>query len=563
MSNEPGLDFPRGWEGQRVKRREFLAGAAMLGLGAALSACGSSAGTTAATAQLNKNAVLKFSMSTTIPGLDPQKWWNGAAACGQSVIYESLLTVDPYSQKLLPLLAASLPAVSNSGHRYTFKLRPAAKFTNGAAVTSSDVKFSFERLVIPSFGAEAGSLYQALPITGMSDVVNQKAKTLSGITTPDPQTVVFDFDYPDSAFVYLMGQPMAGVVSQQLANSIGFNKYNWAPVGTGPFTADVVNRESYIVLNRNKAYWNPSVPSYAGVQWRMGIDDSLAMLRIQSGEDDMMYDPVPAGSVAAVLGNPNYVKDGQAVKTPQDNCYWMSLSLKDPVMKDVRVRKAIAMAINKPRVLQAMHALGEVANGGFFSPLSPYYQDGLAYGYDPAQAKSLLAQAGLANGTTIKMWSSNRFPYQAIGQVIQADLAAIGINTQYTPMEYDAFTTFTGNSPAGMLLWAWELAYPSGSYIVDSAFTTAAQKAGCCNYPWFSSPSFDTLTVDAHRSTSASQIVALYRQMDQIVVQQEVLWVPLVYPIRLDFVSARVRNFQAAVGGGEDQPRYFNKYALA
>ena len=565
MSQQLGRRFPTERDGAGLGRREFLAGAAALGLSAALSACGgsSSASSSQAATHLDTNAVLKFSMSTTIPGLDPQKWWNGAAACGQCVIYESLLTIDPYSSKLVPLVATGMPTVTNDGHTYTFKIRPGLKFTNGTPLTSEDVKYSFERLVIPGFGAEAGSLYTPLPITGMSDVVNEKSKTLKGITTPDPQTVVFNFDYPDSAFIYLIGLNMAGVVSKQAAESLGFNKYNWAPVGTGPFTANVVNRESYIILSRNKSYWNPAVPRYAGVQWRMGIDDTLAMLRIQGGEDDMMYDPVPAGSVQTVLGNPTYVHDGQAVKTPQDNCYWMSLSLKDPLLKDVNVRKAIAMAINKPRVLQAMHALGQVADGGFFSPLSPYFQAGLSYPYNPSEAKSLLKQAGVTSGATVKMWSSNRFPYQAIGQVIQADLAEIGINAQYIPMEYDAFTTFTGNSPAGILLWAWELAYPSGSYIVDSAFTSAAMKAGCCNYPWYSTPSFDQLTVEAHRSTSSSQIDTLYREMDRIIVQEEAVWVPLVYPNRLDFVSARVRDFQASVGGGEDQQRFFYKYALS
>jgi ABC-type transport system substrate-binding protein len=129
-------------------------------------------------------------------------------------------------------------------------------------------------------------------------------------------------------------------------------------------------------------------------------------------------------------------------------------------------------------------------------------------------------------------------------------------------MEYDAFTSFTSNSPAGILLWAWELAYPSGSYIVDSAFTTSAEKEGCCDYAWFSSSSFDAMTVQAHRSTSPAEVNTLYREMDKIVVQEEALWVPLVYPIRLDFVSARVRGFQASVGFGEDQQRFFYKYAL-
>ncbi len=226
------------------------------------------------------------------------------------------------------------------------------------------------------------------------------------------------------------------------------------------------------------------------------------------------------------------------------------------------MRQAIAMAVDKPRILQVMNGLGTVAEGGFFSPLSPYYQDGLSLSYNPAKAKSLIAEAGVPAGTTIKMWSSNRFPYENVGQVIQANLSAIGITIDYIPMEYDAFANFTANSPPGIMLWAWELYYPSGSYIVDSAFTTSAEQAGCCNYSWYSSTSFDQLTVEAHRATSASEVVSLYQEMDKIVVSEQVLWVPLVYPQRLDFVGSRVRDFQTAVGAGEDQSRFFYKYAL-
>jgi oligopeptide transport system substrate-binding protein len=548
----------------QLDRRTFLTRAALLGAGGvALAACGTTASGGAGSKQpLDKNAMLNFQMSTTIPGLDPQKWWNGAAGCGQFALFETMLVIDPYTQKLVPQLATGLPTVSNNGHRLTFTLRKGVKFTNGQPLTSADVKYSFERLVIPSFGSQAGSLYTPLAITGMADVLNQKAKTLTGITTPDPQTIVFDFDYPDSAFIYLISFNSAGVVPMSLVEDVGVNRFNWNPIGTGPFTADVVNQQSQILLRRNTRYWQPGVPAYAGVNWQMGIADTLSMIRMEAGQTDMMFDPVPAGNVASVLDNPAYVRDRQAVKTPQDNCYWMSLNLKDPLLKDVRVRQAIAMAVDKARILQVMNGLGHVADGGYFSPLSPYYQDGLAYPHNPAKAKSLIAEAGVPKGASVKMWSSNRFPYENMGQVIQADLASIGISVDYIPMEYNAFTNFTASSPAGIMLWAWELYYPSGSYIVDSAFTTGAEKAGCCNYPWYSSQSFDQLTVEAHRSTNAADVVALYRQMDKIVVSEEALWVPLIYPVRLDFVSSRVRNFQAAVGAGEDQSRFFYKYAL-
>jgi peptide/nickel transport system substrate-binding protein len=549
-----------------LTRRQLLGRGAVLGLGTAglgavLSACGSSSSASSASAQLDKQAVLKFSMSTTIPGLDAQKWWNGAAACGQHAMYESLLTLDPYSNgHLVPLVATGFPKIENNSLRYTFTLRPGIKFSNGMPLTSADYKYSFERLVNPTFGSEIGPLYTSLPIVGMSDVLNQKAKTLSGITTPDPHHIVFEFEVPDSAFIYVNSHYMAGAVPQALVEQMGFGKFNWAPVGTGPFTVDVTNRESSITLNRNKSYWKPGVPQYAGVTWRLGIDDSLGMIRIQDNQDDMMYDPVPSGSVANVL-TPQYTGDHQTVKTPQDNCYWLNLSLRDPVLNNVNVRKAIAMAIDKPRILQAMHGLGTVANGSFFSPLSPYYDDGVAYSYNPSAAKSLLASANLPSGASVKMWSSNRFPYEAVAQVVQADLSAIGLNVNYIPMEYDAFVTLAGTLPAGMMIWAYELLYPHGSYIVDTSFTTAGISGGT-NYSYVKSPTLDKLATQGHRAITKSEIASVYRQIGRIVVRDEVLWVPLVYPQRLDFVSARVRDFQASASYGEDQERFFYKYAL-
>ena len=244
----------------RLDRRAFLARAALLGAGGvAFAACGSSPGSAGTTTgkPLDRKAVLNFAMSTTIPGLDPQKWWNGAAGCGQMAVFESLLTIDPYTEKLVPTLATAMPTVANNGLRYTFKLRKGVKFTNGQPLTSADVKYSFERLVIPSYEAQAGSLYTPLGISGMSEVLNEKAKTLSGVTTPDPETIVFDFDYPDSAFIYLISFPSAAVVPMALFEEVGFDHFNWNPVGTGPFTADVVNEQTQITLKAQQGLLEP------------------------------------------------------------------------------------------------------------------------------------------------------------------------------------------------------------------------------------------------------------------------------------------------------------------
>jgi peptide/nickel transport system substrate-binding protein len=548
--------------GGRTTRRRLL-GAAGVGAGALslnlAAACGGSSAPSSSGA--GATGPLVFGMLTTIPGLDPQRFWNGAAQNGTANIFEGLLTLQPYTSQIQPQLATALPTASRGDTRYTFTLHDGVRFSDGTPLTSADVKFSFERLVLPSVGAEIGSIYQALAITGMSDVVNEHAKTLSGITTPDARTIVFDLDEPDSAFLPALTYPSAGVVSKAAFERMGQAAFNWAPMGSGPYQAKVVNRTQQIVLERNRKYWRPGVPSIEQVTWNMGVDPNLSVLRIERGQQDMMFEETPSGMIDSLRNNPQYTHD--LIVTPQNNCYWISLNSKHPALAKLKVRQAIAMAIDKQHVVQVLRGLARAANGGIFSPLSPYYQPDLGYPYDPNRAKQLLTEAGYPNGFAVDFWGANSYPWLDMGQAIQQNLSAIGINVTFKPMTYDAFVSFTGNSPAGIIEFAWELAYPSGSYIIDSAFTQAAIKAGCCNYATYSSAYFDNLAQEAHRATDPAKVDALYKQMDSIVTRQQAVWVPIVYPSRADFISSRVRGFQGSPDEGEDQWKYFYRYSLA
>jgi oligopeptide transport system substrate-binding protein len=545
------------WEGRTCTRRQFLGTAAAAAGLLALAGCGGSASSSPSPAK--SGGTLVFGMLTTVGGFDPQKWWNGAAYNGVANAFEGLIGIDPYTQEILPVLAQSLPEMSNGGTRYTFKLRSGIKFQNGQPLTADDVKFSFERLVSPSLAAETGSLFTVLPIKGMAALLSGKSKTLSGITTPDSQTVVFDFDTPDSAFVDVITYPSTGIVPKALVEEIGQKKFNWAPIGTGPYRIKVIDQSQQIVLERNRAYWKAGVPSIDRVEWNLGVSPELSVLRIEDGKQDLMFEQIPSGSLSTL--RTQYQK--QVILTKQNNCYWLSLNIKQPDLAKLQVRQAIAQAINKDHLVQVMRGLGTAASGGIFSPESAYYQDGLAYAYDPEKAKALLQKAGYTNGFSVNFWGINQFPYLDLGQAIQQDLAAVGIRVTFKPMTYDAFVGFVGGQPAGMVEFAWELPYPHGSYIMDAAFTSSSVKGGGPAYASWSSPSFDKLTIDAHRATDPAEVVSLYKQMDKIVTRDEALWVPLVYPVRADFISSRLRDYQGSVSLGEDRWEVFYRYKLA
>ena len=517
----------------------FIAGAQAAGRTAPIARAATASGT------------IVLGMQTVPPGMDPQKWWNGAAFQGSINIFDTLLKLDPKTGKVGPGLAA-LPGVSKSGTTYTFKLRSGVKFHDGSPLTSADVKYSFERLLSPALAGEASSLYTVLPITGIAQFLSGKAKNVSGIVASDPLTVVFHFDAPDSGFLPSITYAPASIVPAAVVEKLGQKKFNWAPVGTGPFKVTSVNQQQGVKLVANADYWDPSLPKAGGIDWQFNVDPQLSALRILRGVQDLMYEPVPAGVIEQVRNNPAESK--QLVVTQLDELWWMSLSEKVPQLKNLQVRKAIAMAIDKNKLHRQILGIGLVANGGIFSPLSPYYTPNLSPTYNPTEAKKLLAAAGLSHGFTVNAWCADYFPWTNMAQSVQQDLAAVGIKMNLTQMEYDQFVNLTNGAPAGLVFFNWGLSYPHGSFIIDAAFTEASIKAGCCNYADWTFPGFDQLATEAHRTPSTAKSIALYKQMDAIITQKEVVWVNLIYGARPDLISTRVHGFEPPIGG-TDEPK--------
>ena len=226
------------------------------------------------------------------------------------------------------------------------------------------------------------------------------------------------------------------------------------------------------MLERFADYWNPDVPYLDRVEWTIGVDPELSLLRIQDGEQDMMSEPIPSARSRRSRTTPDLT--AQLFEGPFNNVNYITLSLDHEAMADLRVRQAIAHAVDKERFVRAIKGLGEVATGGLFSPLSPYFQDGLAYPYDPEQAKALLAEAGYADGFEVTFWSGDFTPYKEMAETVTQDLEAIGITMDTKILIREQWLAEIVKNPPGITNNEWELPYPHGSYVMDGAFTQAA-----------------------------------------------------------------------------------------
>jgi ABC-type transport system substrate-binding protein len=542
-----------------LTRRMFVGRALTVGGGlAAVSGLGGALAEAHETATPTPGGTLNVTSSSAVDQLGTALWGGAGWALGYAQ-FNTLVRLTPDGKRIEPELAQKIN-VSKGGRRYSFVLHSGVRFSDGTALTADDVKFTLERAMDPKSGTTGQSLYTPLGITGTAAFTSGKAKEITGIKVIDPQTVQVDLDHPNSALLYTLAMSMAGIVPKAYVTSVGSKAFETKPIGSGPYRLKSYEVGKQIVLEQNPGYWDPATRGYvAAVQWDMNVDPQLAALRILRGELDMMMDPLPTGLLNTVRNNPKQAKQLRIGRV--NNVFFVTNSLKNRYTKNLGVRQAIGHAINRDRVVRALGAVPQAANGGLFSPLSPYYQPGMNFSYNPDKAKSLMASAGYANGFSLINYVQALEPQKTIAQSVQADLAEIGIKLELKILPPTAWVPIVVKNPPAMVTGQWELPYPHGSYVMDSAFTRASLKSGCCNFSNYTSARFERLDREAGATTGPAKLVSLYKQMDRLAVHDEALWLPVIYPGYATVISPRLQGY-VVPGTPAGDAAFFRRYWL-
>jgi peptide/nickel transport system substrate-binding protein len=294
---------------------------------------------------------------------------------------------------------------------YTFKLRRGVRFHDGSDFNAADVKFTFDRAMAPD--STNAQKWIFAPI--------------AGIETPDPATVTITLKQPSGNFLYGLAWGDAVIFAP---DSVVNNKTN--PVGTGPYRFQRWNRGDRIELVRNDAYWG-KVPAISRATFRFIPDAQAQVSAIRSGDVDALSNlaaPEAAdqlksdGKLKVVVGN----TEGETI---------LGINNGKPPFSDVRVRRALAHAIDRKAVIEgAMSGYGTPI-GSHFSPNHPAYVDltGM-YPFDPAKARALLKEAGFPNGfdATLRLPPP---PYaRRSGEIVAAMLGQVGVRVTIEPIEF-------------------------------------------------------------------------------------------------------------------------------
>lgn len=429
--------------------------------------------------------------------------------------------------------------VSDDGLTYNFTLREGVQFSNGSALTASDVQYTFERLLT------AGGVNDDIPleVQGAEALQNGEADTLAGFTVTDDTHFSITLTGANAGFVAELTGPAISVVDKEtMAEVKNFGIDCADTIGTGPYmvTEWVVN--DHYTLEYNPKYWGGE-PSVKKLIVSIIPDASTQNLMYQNGELDI----IDLESLDSAIVDSTYKTTyaGQIVTAPRVGMTYLALNANHEFLSDVNVRRAIQMAVDVDSIVNTIYNGDAIPEKGIIPTGVWGHNENLeGVSFDVEGAKKLLKDSGYSENRItfeLAMDSSASSNTQLVYQVIQRNLAAIGIDAKITSYDESAWLDLRKSGEMDAFIANWTMDYNDPANIMYTFFGSAEKTVlRSLNYA-------DTAVMA--RVAAASGItdddarMAEYQALEQKIVIDDAAWVPLFENTHLFAVSERVDSF--------------------
>lgn len=490
-------------------RRDLLRlGAAAVGA-VALGGCGDGSGLdprletikTPAAGEPTRGGVLRYGLSTDPSAFEPHVSAGSAADVVRQLSYNGLLAYDGDGE-IVGDLAREFGWID--ALTYRVRLQPKVYFHDGSRMTADDVVFSFRRILDPKTAATAKALLGGV----------------ESVETASADTVVFKLSQPNAALPFALASPSANVVSQRWIES-GVNPQT-TMMGTGPFRFTERIPGVSLTFERFDDYFVPELPYLNAIQFSPMADDYARVTALRSAAVDMI-DYVPATHIAVIEKNPK-------LQLASDRTFgfgWVGFVTSKAPFDDVRVRKAVALALDRESILDtAFLGNGEAMTGGLVSSDVASYGKGLAgtLAHDPEQARFLLKKAGRED---LQMPVVTTSSYSVISRPAEAmlpGLRAAGIDVRLERQEWLAFRETVAAKTFPVHSWGSALAYGDPDALRDFVGSDGVFST---NFD-FSDDRIDKLLDQARRTRDPSVRDEIYLDVEKRVLDL----VPLTYTVR-------------------------------
>ena len=431
-------------------------------------------------------------------------------------IYRGLTVLDPRTLRPVGEIAESW-VVSRDELTWTFKLRPGVKFHNGRPVVADDVKFSLERILDRKLHASAAA----------------DLSPIRAIEVIDRQTVALKLKNRYGILPVALQEPAwSAILPREAVPNLGTK-----PVGTGPFEWVSQVPKTSVTLQKFPDYWRKPLPYLAELDYQVIPDASAKLAALLNKQVDFI-DSVPLALV-------DQVANRSGIRLVHFRSSWVNelgFNCRVKPFSDVRVRQAIAMALDKNEIAKA----ATYGRGGpartMVAPASPIKVNVKPLPYNPTRAKALLAEAGYRNGFSFSFspCGHTAFPdMQLASELIAYQLQAIGINATAPTMKASLWVdnVITKHHYQGFICGLVSGLDP------DQHLYRYFRSDGPYNFSQYAStPTLDRLLLKGRETIDPSQRSKIYSQACQILADQ-VPWIPLYWLPGLVAMSSNVHGF--------------------
>ena len=460
--------------------------------------------------------------------LDPRVGLDAQSERIDDLLFDNLLSRDEHLS-VAPGLAESWDIPDPK--TYVFHLHRGVKFSDGRPLTSRDVKWSFESVLQGKVRSPKAGTY----------------KWVERIDAPDDYTVVFHLKQPWAALLWnVAGGEGMGIVPYGSGEEISRN-----PIGSGPFKFVSAEQDRDVVIERNNGYWAER-PKLNRVRFIVVPDTTTRALELRKGSADVEINAVTA-DIERTLQAESHLA---TMRGPGTRLAYVAFNLRDPILKDVRVRQAIAYAIDRPALVHYLWRDEARLASSVLPPESWAYDPSVAqYQHDPRKARRILDDAGYvaSNGGVrfhIVMKTSTEESSRAMAAVFQQQLREVGIALDIRSFEAATFMADVTHGEFQMYSLRW-VGGNEDPDMFNYAFHSSNIIPKGANRQYYRNARVDALIEKAQMELDQNVRKQDYREIQRILAD-ELPYVYLWYSDNVMVYSKRVHGMQLNPSGNFD-----------
>jgi peptide/nickel transport system substrate-binding protein len=476
--------------------------------------------------------------------LDPPK-----TICGHEVrivnqFGNTLWGLEDATTEPVPMLAESWES-SEDGLTWTVTLKPDLLFQDGTPCDADAVKWSFDRFLVedhPFYDPPYNLLSYYL---GGPDL----DYGIASVEVVDPTTLVFTLKEASAMFETYMTNGYAAVVSPTALEAAGLDAFGEKPVSTGPYMVSSWEKGVRIVLDRFDGYYGEPA-RIDQIIIRPIVENAARFAALQQGEVDFITAMGPE-FIPMVNQDPNL----QLLQSPGFHIWWIALNVNEEPLANVKVRQALNYAVNKQLIVDTiLQGAATLTNGPIIEHSWGNDPAVEPYPYDPEMARSLLAEAGYEGGFSTRFWvpesGSGMIAPTEIAQVVQADLAAVGVTAEIVTQEWTSYVADWQNNGLdagegyGMAEMSWNFSSPDpGEWLDVNVKTDAHPPGGGFNGSFYSNSEVDEILTQASEASSQDERADLYKQA-QAVMREDCPWIFMFSANNIAAATARLKGLE-------------------